>query len=296
MLSRITISATGLASCLLVSTSEAVLLSLDPTNNTTEVLGAPSSGIDYGGVQNTAVFTIEAGPGGTGNFGSFLGLRDSNDADTIEMGHNTGSGSQLQSEVQYGTNTDDVQLSTFGMVSLPSTLTDPEIDPGNYITFALDMNPKGSVTAPTIVYSELQVWISPTVITNQYPNGPSSSPFLGDDGASLVWDLNANGTSNQLSVQPSNNGSGSTDMLMYIPVTAFLEANPGSTSDYYVYVWANQETGGDTLKNDLGYVSGATDATYLTPGTPLSTVPEPRSFALLTALAAIAFVGFKRRR
>lgn len=309
------LAAFAICSAALPCSSSAIILTLAPTGSTlpadpenvnqsnVHVVGGTTSGIDYGGVQSAAVFTIESGPGGTGNFGAFLGTSDKNKdtpPDFTEQGHNTGSNKQDQSEVNYGTNTDNVQISELGIVTLDGTTSpviDPDIDPGKYVTFAFDMNPVNSAPAPHVTYNEFQVWISPTEITAQYELGPNSDPSLNYNLGTLVWDLDANGTDNSITIHPSNNGSGTTDLLMYIPVTDFLDADAVASADYYVYVWHELETYDETTKNDHGYVAGAADAQYLTPGEELaSVVPEQNTYALIAGLLAFGVTHTMRRR
>lgn len=271
------------------------------------VVGGAGSGIDYGSTQRSGIFTSTEGPAGTGSFGSFLSTKDKTSQDplpptgnTVEQGHNTGSNVQTQGEVVYGTNTDEIQLSTVGIVqfeaggagagvSAGSGLTDPDIVAGSYMALAYDMNVKNNIAQPHVTIQQLQVFVSPVAITAQYETGPLAPGFnLG----TKIWDLDANGTNNSITVHNNNAGSGVFDMQIYIPISDISTQAPGVNGDWFVYVWIETETYSETNDNDIGYLSGAPDAYYPPPG---GSIPEPGSLSLI-GIGGLLFCLRRRRK
>lgn len=276
--------------------------------------------IDYGSTQRPAIFTSAEGPAGTGNFNSFLGLneiknvnQDPGGADTLEQGHNTGNTNQgsVQGEVEYGTHTDDIQATDFGIVTIgnggtwngpissndpftDNSFSDPDIVAGSYLSIAYDMNPINSIAQPRVTINQFQVFLSPTLITAEYANGPATAGFnLG----TKVWDLDANSVTpgdandHSITVHDNNNGSGSYDLAIYIRVGDILEQVPSATGSYYVYVWMETDTYDEFNHNDLGSLQGAPDAYYPPPGSP---IPEPGNLSLIGV--SLLLFALRRRR
>lgn len=175
---------------------------------------------------------------------------------------------------------------------------------GHYV-FALDVNePSGGDVNRFISLDEIRLYVG----TNTDPNPvPTTAAGLLPALGTKIWDLQANpiaGSRNDVLVDYSiNNGSGTDDILLWVPTDKFA----GFASDSFVYLYAKHgELGTTASQRGVQFSGFQTDgggfdewATYTatTTGTPPNTplpLPEP-SVTMLVALFLGTFLTRRSR-
>jgi len=213
-------------------------------------------------------YTDEQHPTGTGYIDSFLRIQQKG----WEQGYNTSA-----RPVQFDEKTDpnftrDLALANVGIKTINGV---------DYREFFLDVNETSS--KPYLTLDQLEIFVSNTAsIAQGYsasgPNNASGSLA----GENKIYDLDTASSDNyvQLNYNLSSSGSGSSDMVFYLPDKLFSG---------YQYVYLFSEFGDITGNSSKKYASKAGFEEWFTNSSiPVNTaVPEPASIILIgTGLVA----------
>ncbi len=247
------------AGMLVTSMARAYVVDLETTNEGTA--GGPTPAIFQESFQQ---------PTGTGVIQPFLRVQ----ANGQEQGFNTSNGTPLDDKA--GPFTHDLKYSDLlacGSVNINGTA---------YYQILLDVNePNGAKSIITL--DKLQIFTSSTDTSSM---GAANIMSLG----TLRYDLDANGGDNQVRIDAGrNHGSGSGDVNIYIPVSAFAGTAP---SDYvYLYSLFGQA---DTKTNPDGSQGGFEEFALVCQITP---VPEMSAlFPIVGLMVAVGSTHVLRRR
>jgi PEP-CTERM motif len=225
----------------------------------------------YGG----AVFnTVDEQSTGTGVISSFVRISDAspNTGTTVD-GHNSDGRPLLNDENSSPIFTRDLQISEIPTVNIGGT---------NYYEFLLDINQ--TANDPGLTLDGLQVCTSASGDLLATDTCPGTLKYSLDAGGDLAVALDYN----------LNSGSGSGDLLVYIPVSLL-----GTDPNTYVYLWSLfgsnstgfTKAGYDGFENNDGFEEWA----VRTPTPPPPVIPEPASMLLFgMGLAGVARAVRKR--
>lgn len=165
-------------------------------------------------------------PGGTGALHSFVRLQAHGHA-TVEQGYNS-SIRPVQFDEKKDRHSDRaIQLNEFETVTINGT---------TYRAFILDINQKHS--SPKLSLDELRVYVSDSSTLTGYD---PTAGTLG--GVAPIYDMNAlvagvePGNSVTLNAALSH-GSGSTDMVLFLPDSLFTSATGVTSTNPYVYLYS----------------------------------------------------------
>jgi len=224
---------------------------------------------------NGAIFgEISPQPTGTGFIDSFLRTQ----ANDHEEGYNTNAPTPYQSgmDMKSGPWTHAIQLQDIPVKTINGV---------DYRQFFLDINENNSASGHLLSLDELRFYVSSSATLDNYN---ASNHKLNNNVA--VWDLDS-GSDNWIKLDYSlNHGSGSGDMVAYIPNAVFSGAQPTS----YIYLFnrfGDQDTSdGDSDAGFEEWWLGPTSSRQTT------AVPEPGSLVLLgSGLIAVARAYRKKK-
>jgi hypothetical protein len=159
-----------------------------------------------------------AQPTGTGVIRSFLRLQAANANSTIEQGYNTDARPLQFDEKTSATFTHSLQLGDAAEVVIDGT---------PYIEFLLDINQQSSQS--TLSLDELRFYVADTPNLRGYD---AATKQLG--GVTAVYDQTAGGEYWVKLDAGLNSGSGSGDLLVYVPTQLFASG----TANPYLYVYS----------------------------------------------------------
>ncbi|HEX5269932.1 MAG TPA: hypothetical protein VFW33_05575, partial [Gemmataceae bacterium] len=168
---------------------------------------------------NGAIFRqSDPQPTGTGVIRSFVRLQTSNGKATVEQGYNTDN-----RPLQFDENNSPQFTRSLRLSDLPTE----DVGGVTYRVFLLDINQKSS--QPYLSLDELRLFVGDAPNLSGYQTATNQLP-----GAALVYDLDAGGDSWVKLDSRLNSGSGSGDMLLYVPDADFTAqgAHP------YVYLYS----------------------------------------------------------
>jgi len=197
-------------------------------------------------------------PTGTGYIRSFVRLQTNT---AIEQGYNT-DGRKLQFDENNSPQfTRSLSLAEVPVVTFESIA---------YWEFLLDVNQKAGIPGGYLSLDAMEIYLGTTGDLLDYPN-------LG----TKVFDLDGAGDSGLVLDYNLNSGSGSGDMLAYIPVPSTLPAGGD-----YLYLYSRF---GELYPNNAGFEEWAVRSYE-------PSVPIPAPSALLLGSLGIGGIGYLRRR
>lgn len=243
----------------------------------------------HAGALNGAIFRrAEASDdtnSGSGVFRDLYSLQDS----PVEQGYNRPIKQVWDSSVLGGTS----HLLTLGDLKPDAS--------GNFFVFTVDANEKNNATERFISLDEFQIYVEDDAQLGVDNNLPGSVGNLGDLGDKVYdMDLGNHGESTVLMDYSTSNGSGSFDMFVYVPVSAFADH-----TDPNAYIYLYTEFGGytDSPTSFIADAGGEQIAAYTdfsgdgTPPlleVPPSILPEPHS-AMLAAAGGLMMLLRRKR-
>lgn len=219
-------------------------------------------GTSGSGSINGAVFEVGSiHPAGTGVFEPFLTVQNNG----FEQGYNSNTGNfdtkrepQWNHEIRFS----DLQQTTINGVA--------------YFGFAVDVNEPNGSSKAGISLDGLSLWTS---ATTQNSTSTDANGFFNGSLGTRRYDLGAN----SVLYNDQHNGSGESDINIYIPVTAFA----GTKANDFVYMyqrWGNTDT-----------TEGGFEETALIQG--ITPVPEMSSlFPIVGLIVAVGSTHILRRR
>jgi hypothetical protein len=267
--------------------ASAVLLALagqEARAGTIDLTTAGNSGFDAGGI---GFFQqINAQPTGTGVIDSFVRLQTPNGMTDFERGYNTSA-----RPVQFDEKTDLTFTHDLNLSDIPTATGATGIV---YRVFLLDINQTGSNSLLNL--NELQIFQSNTAdLTGAMGEDAQGVGRVSFASANLIYDLqglNRSQTLETILMDASlNSGSGSGDMLAFIPDSLF------DPSQQFVTLYSQFGTPpGPNFAND-GFEEWAVDHGVMFPTPPPfgGLVPAPPSVILLATGALGMFVRLRRR-
>ncbi len=242
MIKRTFLASLGFAAVLL-SNASAVVLDL---------------GTDGSGTINGAYFDVNRDhPTGTGVYNPFLTLQ----ANGTEQGYNSSTGNfdtkrepQWNHEIRFS----DLQQTTINGIA--------------YFGFSVDINEPNGGDRSTISLDGLQLFTSSTL---QNSTSTDSNGLFNGSLGTLRYNLDA-GTNNTVLYNDQQSGSGSGDIDIFIPVSAFAGTQP---SDYvYMYqFWGNSDASTEGGFEETRLIAGIT--------------PVPEMSALFPIVGLVVAVG-----
>jgi hypothetical protein len=256
-----------------VATLSAAITLLSVTVARADVCDLTTDGSSCGPIFNGAIFEeVSPQPTGTGYVDPFLRLQHSG----IEEGYNTSDRPFQYDQKEPLAYTHDIQLEDVPIVT---------IDGVEYREFYLDINEADSAGKELLSLDELRIYLSGTALVDPVYN--TNKEKL--SGLTAVYDMDGGLTGNQdnwIKLNYSlNSGSGSGDMVAYIPNSLFT-----GSGDQYLYLYSKfgVQTG---MEADDGSDAGF-EEWWLKKAPSTQTVPEPSALILL---GTGAYFAFRRR-
>jgi hypothetical protein len=203
-----------------------------PNLESLEDRSVPSAVLDLttrgatGGLGGALFGQVDAQPTGTGHINSFLRIQGKG----VEQGYNTDA-----RPVQFDENTSPNFTRALRLSDVPLRY----VDGVAYRVFLLDINQSSS--SPLLSLDELRFYVGGAPNVSGYD---AAAKTLG--GMSAVWDLDAGGDAWVKMDYRLNHGSGSGDVLVYVPAAAFI----GSGPDAFVAVYSKF---GENLGANAGF-------------------------------------------
>lgn len=221
------------------------------------------------GTLNNAFFTTtDVGSTGTGVISPFLRVQ----ANDTASGYNASTNSVMP-DVKTGTWTHDIKLNAIPVVVNPTGAT-----PGSYYEFLLDINQTNA--NPLLSLDTIQIYTKSGAAID-----PANTLTALTSSATLRYNLDGNGTNTVLLNYDINAGSGSGDLFLYVPTSAFAAA---SGNDYLYFYTQFGVTGGLYSEND-----GFEEWAVRTAAAP--SVPDGGTSALLLGGGLLALAAVRRR-
>ena len=235
----------------------AILLSFSTWSNAV-VLDLTASGTSSGSINGAQFFNK-----------SVVGFGSGAAVDFLTFG---GSGYNTDGVIEFGTGNrhDSINRSTLGLVDIGGTL---------YREFAFDMNEPGNQNS-LLSLDTIEIYISDVGNLTGYD-------FAG--AATLIYDMDF-GEDSWIKLDATlqgGPGSGSSDLLMYIPDALFAGSAYGD--DPFVYLYSETGGQGGALANHAG------DEAWVYLSSDVAPVPLPAAVWLF-ASGLIGLIGFSRRR
>ena len=217
-------------------------------------------------------------PTGTGVIDPFLRLQRKG----VEQGYNTsGVTPQAPFDDKAGIWTHDLRMSDLTLVTLD--------DNKQYYEFLLDINEAVGHQNEFLSLDRLQIYTSTvgSQTTEVLNNANTINQTVGLASSSLRYNLDSGGINNTVLMDYSRNeGSGSGDMIAYIPASLFA----GASADDFVYLYSQF---GATVSGGVSYTSGSGfEEWWVLSSQP---IPEPATiFSGLFLLAGLCWVERSR--
>ena len=221
---------------------------------------------------NGAYFTtVNVQSTGTGVIESFVRIQ----ANGTEEGYNATARPVMPDVNTSPTFTHDLLLS-----AVPTVVNPTGAAPGTYYEFLLDINQTNA--NPNLSFNSLQIYTRNTAVTEANDLGD-----LAGSGLALRYNLDA-GANNRIQLNYDlNAGSGSGDLLVYVPIAAFAGAPAGS----YVYLYSmfGTETGGTSYASNDGFEEWAVRTASVT------SVPDGGATIALLGLSLLGLAAIQRK-
>ncbi|MHC4323113.1 MAG: hypothetical protein ACYSUX_02450 [Planctomycetota bacterium] len=214
--------------------------------------------VDFGMIDDAYFMRSYSQPAGSGVIDPFVRLSTNQ---TISKGYNTGA-----RPLEYDENNSPIFTRNLSLGEVPTL----NIGGINYREFFLDINQKGTLADRMLSLDQIEIYLAGEPYIMGYPAN------LG----TLIYELDTSMADNWIKLNAMlNHGSGSGDMIAYIPDSLFVGGD-------YVYFYS---LFGENCPNNAGYEEWA-----VRKAEPLPAVPAPG--AVVLGSLGICLIGWLRRR
>jgi len=225
-----------------------------------------------GTVNGGYFITVDQQSTGTGVIQSFVRIQ----AIGSEEGYNADRSSGVNVMPDVNTSPSFTRDITLGMIPI---VTDPGGATGDYYEFLLDINQTNANALLSL--DQVQIFTRDTSL----PDASTLALLTGSSDPRWNLDLGADGDSEVLLDYSLNSGSGSGDLFLYVPVSAFAGVNSGS----FVYLYSQfGAKGGSYVSND-GFEEWA-----IREAGPSNPIPEPTTLVLI-GMGLVGIAATRRR-